>query len=529
MSDRFEVVVVGGGGAGLCAAAAARAMGARVTLLCKAPAGLANCTAYAGGGFTLGVEGVTPERHRTLTWETGRFMSQPHLLDVFSAEAPRRVQELRQYGVGLDVRRGGARVAGHAPPSGPGGMGMTLPLVRWAREHGVQIRDRAVVTHLCLDDAGISGVEYVDLVSGEISHLVAGAVVVATGGAGRLYGRTDNPVRTTGDGYALLYAAGLPLLDMEFVQFYPLGFAEEGLPTWFIPLNILDYTYLTNSAGERFLDPQLRSWGISSGREANLFARDRCAVAVARELEGGRQVFLHLEALTPHQWRDPLPADLRRYFPAHRDPASGPVRVAPVQHYFSGGVAINDRGETEIPGLLACGEVTGGVDGANRIGGNALTNITVFGLRAGEAAAAHGRSRLPQVREPAGPVPGATGTWVARWCSQQTDISPAGVKRRLNAVADRLLGPLRSGAGLKEALRAIDEISADFPLMTVRNRRDLLDALEVRNLAVVAELVARAALAREESRGVHFRSDFPHEDPAWQRHICLRAPEVLPP
>lgn len=398
---------------------------------------------------------------------------------------------------------------------------MTLPLVKWARDRGVEIRDRAVVTRLYLDDTGISGVEYIDLISGEACQLTAGAVVMATGGAGRLYGRTDNPVRTTGDGYALLYQAGLPLLDMEFVQFYPLGFAEGGFPTWFIALNILDYTYVTNSAGERFLEPQLQSWGISSGREANLFARDRCAVAVARELEAGRQVFLHLEALTPQQWRDPLPADLRRHFPAHRDPASGPVRVAPVQHYFSGGVGINDRGETEIPGLLACGEVTGGVDGANRIGGNALTNITVFGLRAGEAAAADGRRHLPLVRSVAGGR-ARVASAAARWRSHRTDVSPAGVKKRLNVIADRLLGPLRSGAGLKEAFRAFEEVSADLPLMTVRNRRDLLDALEGENLAVVAELVAKAALAREESRGVHFRSDFPSEDPTWRRHTCLR-------
>lgn len=512
-----DVVVIGGGGAGLCAAVAARAAGARVVLLTKTPAGMANCTAYAAGGFTLGVEGFAPERHRALTWETGRFLSDPRLLDVFSTEAPRRVLELCRYGVRVDLRRGGASVAGHAPSPGTGGMGMTLPLVRWAREHGVEIRERVVATGLLLDDSGVTGVEYVDLISGDVGCMAAGAVVVATGGAGRLYGRTDNPVRTTGDGYALLYAAGLPLVDMEFVQFYPLGFAEEGFPTWFIPLEILDYTYLTNSAGERFLDPQLRSWGISSGREANLFARDRCAVAVARELEAGREVFLHLEALTPEQWRDPLPAALRRHFPARRDPAAGPVRVAPVQHYFSGGVVINDRGETEVPGLYACGEVTGGVDGANRIGGNSLTNITVFGLRAGEAAAEWGRGRRRDVRGAT-----ATGARVARWRANQTDVTPAGVKKRLNAVADRLLGPLRSGAGLREALAAIEELSGLLPLMRVRSRRDLLDALEAQSLVQVAELVARAALAREESRGVHFRSDFPAEDPAWQRHITLR-------
>ncbi|MCL4423889.1 MAG: FAD-binding protein, partial [Firmicutes bacterium] len=372
-----------------------------------------------------------------------------------------------------------------------------------------------------------------------------------------------NPIRTTGDGYLLAWQAGAQLQDMEFVQFYPLGFAEPGFPIWFISLRSIDVAPLTNAAGERFLEPLLVQWGIKNGREANLFARDRAAVAIARERRQG-DVYLHLEKVPPENWQDQDLKGLLPLFPAWFPRREKPVRVAPVQHYFAGGVTIDTDGWTGVPGLFACGEVTGGVDGANRVGGNALSNLTVFGLRAGRAAAecaqgaargwprSHlaagetyppkdGGSRAERASKPAGTPVREAGPFdsggvfagaalpeldptslVKRWLSRRDGTSPQELRDKINDLAERCLGPLRDEAGLREAQRELSELWRLLGEISLHGSEDLLLALENRSLLFTAQLVAEAAWQREESRGVHYREDFPAERTQWQRHITLR-------
>lgn len=512
-----HVVVVGSGAAGLCAAIAAQKALAQVTLVSKTPVGWANCTTYAGGGFTLATGGMTPDEHRQITWATGRLLPVPELLDTLVAEAPALVASLQSYGVPYRERRGGISTAPYARHPLLGGEVLTRALRDYAAGLGVTLMAGHAVTALAVERERVVGVETLELGTGRAGYLPAGAVVLATGGGGRGYGRTDNPVRTTGDGYRLLYELGLPFQDMEFVQFYPLGLDEPGFPRWMLGLHLIDLVPLTNSRGERFLEPLLSAWGLASGAEANLVARDRATLAVSSEYHQGREVYLHLDALPAERWAEPQLAYISRMYPRHKKPADGPVRVSPIQHYFSGGVCVGSWGETAISGLYACGEVTGGVDGANRVGGNALTNCVVFGHRAGMAAAGacHGAGAQ---REPV-----QTLERCRQWTQGGDGPAPARLRLKLQHLADTYLGPIRDRAGLDTARSQLEKLGGELGRLRVGSARELAEAFEVAGLWTTLALVCAGASARRESRGVHFRVDHPAEDPAWQRHLRLEA------
>lgn len=491
------------------AAIAARQTGATVVLLSKTSAGLGGCTAYAGGGFTLAAGKVSPAEHRAQTWEIGRHVNQEQLLNLFSRDGEQALRELADWGVTIAIGDGHATVRGSAPKPIMGGAGFTKELAQIARAAGVQIVENVVVTKLLLGDGQVQGVQMTDWQTSEEITVAAGAVILATGGAGQIYQRTDNPSRVTGDGYALALEAGLPLMDMEFVQFYPLGWAEPNFPKWMIGLPILDHAQVTDQNGDEFLLDAIHSWGLKNGREANLYARDRSAQLVGRKWYEGGQVHLHLEEVDDLGWQHPSMQDLLAFYPAGVSPADyGPVRVAPIEHYFTGGVVIDTDGRTAIPGLYACGEVTGGVDGASRIGGNALTNIVTFGLRAGRAAAAE--------RHAAGEV-APTRAMVAA----SNGADPDQLRQAIKRVAEAGAGPVRHAAGMTKAIAELEELAPKLRQARVQSARDRLLALELPGLWMSARAVLQAALSREESRGVHFRTDFPEELPEWQRNILV--------
>lgn len=506
---KTDVLVIGAGGAGLTAAIAARQAGASVVLCSKTSVGLGGCTAYAGGGFTLAAGKVSPAEHRANTWSIGRHVNQPLLLDVLSAEGEQALRELQSWGVTLEIGDGHATVRGSAAKPIMGGAGFTRELAEIARQQGVRIVENVVATRILTDDSSAIGVSLVDWQTGKASAIAAGAVVLATGGAGQIYRRTDNPARVTGDGYALTLSAGLPLVDMEFVQFYPLGWAEQNFPKWMIGLPVIDQARVTDEQGEEFLLQAIHSWGLQNGREANLFARDRSAQIVGRKWYAGEQVLLHLEEVSEEVWRRPSMRELLAFYPQGVSPREyGPVKVAPIQHYFTGGVVIDPEGRTAIPGLYACGEVTGGVDGASRIGGNALTNIVTFGLRAGRAAAA-------ERREPVAVTLGLN----ARQSTEGTD--PALLRQRIKEIAEAYAGPVREAAGMEQAVAMLEGVRPDLRRLRQHSPQDRLLALEMPGLWMSARAVLQAAVTRLESRGVHYRTDFPEELPAWQRNVLV--------
>jgi succinate dehydrogenase/fumarate reductase flavoprotein subunit len=565
---RTDVVVIGSGGAGLCAAAAARAAGARVTLLTKGKAGVANCTAWAGGGLTVSPpadveweEGhevgetetlLTPEEHFRLSLDTGRGLNDPELLREMCDSGPSALRELeRDYGVLFDWNARGCSVRGFGREPLLGGVGLTTPLLAHLRQAGVEVVEGVVAREILFGSSGeVCGVAAVDVDGSACGpetpedgrslawRLVrAGAVIVATGGGGAIYGRTDNPPRLTGDGYRLLAAAGAILEDMEFVQFYPIGVAEPGLPARLLHAGFIGLIPLLDENGCDPLAGKWSEWGIGSGEEANLYARDLVAVALARHIDAGHEIYLHTEKL-PGAKVPPGYLELARgAFPRSFDPFIRPVRVAPTQHYFCGGAVITRRGEVlgtrggpegrdrrPVTGLFACGEVTAGVDGANRVGGNALTNIVVFGLAAGRAAAREALSRGTGVSAGGDALPSTFGSQATRsLVFSPNGPSPASLRVELQGLCDEGLGPVRSAKKLEDVLAGLSDLGRRLAGVGVRSRSDLLLALEFDSAVATAVYVAKAALARTESRGAHFRQDYPVEDPAWSgRHVSLR-------
>jgi succinate dehydrogenase/fumarate reductase flavoprotein subunit len=489
-----RVVVIGTGGAGLVAAIAARMSGAEVAVISKTSRGLGTCTAYSAGVFSLACGGVSSEEHYERTLKTGQFVNDPSLVKILSEETETALKTLAGWGVGIEFKRGMATVRFTARNEIMGGAGFVAELVSIAEKAGVRFEDWTVATSLRLLGDRVVGVEVQDWRTGRQECLGAGSVILATGGGGRLFSRTDNPSRITGDGYALALNAGANLRDMEFVQFYPVGWAEPGFPRWLADVGLVDYLRITDSKGDEFLKKALKEWGFRNGREGNLYARDLCARIMAeKDLEGG--VYAHLEDLTEDQWADPyleycLTLDSRLFKGVRR-----PLRVAPLEHYFCGGVVIDGCGRTSVGGLYACGEAAGGVDGANRVGGNALSSVVTFGLRAGHAAAEEGRSGFETL------VAGSARDFLA--ISEEGE-NPEKLRRELQEEAWAALGPIRENRKMERFLAYL----SDFRARRIRVDSSVgrLQALEMEGLFMTARTVAEAALKRETSLGTHYMS-----------------------
>ena len=516
MSD-YDVIVIGAGGAGLVAAVAAAREGAKVALLHKTRAGFATCTAYAGGGFSLAYGQVSPAQHFGKTLETGRSINRRDLLAVLCDEGARALTELRDWGISIRLsEKGHASVSASAPTPLMGGGGLTSELVAMATRLGVDLFENTIARHLEIDQGDIRGVHTYNWRSATSDYLTCRAAVLAGGGGGAIYRQTDNPARITGDSYALALQAGLALTDMEFVQFYPLGWNEPGFPCWMIGLPVIDHARLTDEGGHPFLHDALKEWGLKNGIEANLYARDRCARLIGQQLQRGK-VLLHLQDVPDELWAKSPFKEMRRFYPAGTDPHTfGPISLGPVEHYFTGGVVIDEHCRTAISGLYACGEVTGGVDGASRIGGNALTNIVVFGMRAGRHAASRPKVGVSQRVEPHGaPVPGAgMHILVARNALRDA------VHKGLETVRDR--------ATIETAVGEIENLRQQLTSLSASTPYEVLLLSEMPGMLLTALSVAKSALLREESRGVHYRSDFPHELSAWQKStfVTLRDGEI---
>ncbi|MDY9920839.1 MAG: FAD-dependent oxidoreductase [Synergistota bacterium] len=490
-----KIIVVGAGGAGLTAAIEASMAGADVTVITKTSAGLGTCTAYGAGFFTLPVGGMTREEHFTKTLEVGKGINDPSLVRVLSDKSEESLKRLAELGVKIEFTRGSANTRSTAPNELMGGAGFVGQLVEIAKRSNVKFIEWTVVTSLDLTKEKISGVSAVDWRTGSPLSLQADAVIIATGGGGQIYRRSDNPSRMTGDGYSLAKRAGLELIDMEFVQFYPIGWAEHGLPVWLADTGLVDHVRITDEAGDEFFLRAIKEWGYKNGAEANLFARDRCSVLMAKKEEKG-PVFAHLEDVSDEKWEDrglrySLTID-HRFFDHFRRP----VRISPIQHYMSGGIKIDTECRTEISGLFACGEATGGVDGANRIGGNAFSNIVTFGIIAGRNAA---KTEGWKTKFDHGPGP------ASHFESKEGGTLPSMLRSELQRTMWSKIGPIRTEKGIRDALNVILRIRESS--FSINSPYEMLLALEMQGLCDTAEAVAQAALSRKDSLGTHFRED----------------------
>ncbi len=524
---KTDVLVVGTGGAGLYAAIGAARSGRNVTVWDKGLVGRSGGTVSGAGVSAVGPwsdPGDSYDLHFQDTVKGGSYLSDQPLVRILTSEAHKRVMEMESWGLQFDKEPDGRyvldRAGGHSYPrvmaiSDRVGLQMTKVLRAQCLRLGVSHHPDVMTTRLLTKDGVLAGAMGVDLGSGEIVQVQTPAVVLATGGVGQLYPVTSNPVKVTGDGFELAFAAGADLINMEQVQFYPCGLVHPKSLHGFI-LGIQEYAHLYNADNERFMsryEPELLEHTT----------RDRLARGIYQEIVAGRGtehngVFLDATHLPEKTFRS---FQYEREICAERgfDYADKRVEIAPSAHFFMGGIAIGGDAQTRVPGLFAAGETAGGVQGGNRLSGNSLSEILVFGFRAGESAA-----RLAGKNGAPPPDPGEAVAEAARLKGLlqkgEGEWTAAQVKNRLRAVMQEHVYVSRTLNGLEAAARDLNEIKTDIlPGVGVNGSRfhqnySLLDYLELEKMITVGQMIVAAARTRRESRGAHYIEEFPEPDAA---------------
>ena len=504
-----HVLVIGSGGAGVRAAIEASPHGDTV-LISKTIVGKGGCTTMAEGGFNAVLrEADSCGIHFEDTMKGGAFLNDPDLVNILVREAPLRMGDLVKWGAVFDFTDadevaqrpfGGQRFPRTCYAGDRTGHEMMTTLVERLDSTDVTTLQEYTVIELLKDGDCVIGAMALDE-KGALVLLKADATILATGGGTKVYDISTNSSSGTGDGYAIGYRAGAELIDMEMVQFHPTGavFPYDARGRLVTEAVRGEGGVLLNSRGERFMknyDPQ----------RMELSTRDVVARAIASEIQGGRGspnggVYLDVTHLPREQIETRLPVMLEQFLRYGVDIRTTPMEVAPTAHHIMGGLRITPECRTTLPGLFACGEVSGGVHGANRLGGNALAETQVFGKRAGETAGKT-EKRLKRVDE----------TQVKRQ-QDRLDRFMNGTKStsRVRMLLQHAMWDganiFRNATELKKALAAAG-ILADKPVKA-QTPRNLAECCIVENMCLTASLICRSALIREESRGAHVRTDIP--------------------
>jgi succinate dehydrogenase / fumarate reductase flavoprotein subunit len=578
---RYDVVIIGAGGAGLRAAIAAREAGMRTAIVCKSLFGKAH-TVMAEGGIAASMGNANAndnwQTHFRDTMRGGKFLNNPRMAELHAKEAPERVWELETYGALFDRTQDGKisqrNFGGHEYPRlAHVGDRTGLELIRTLQQKIVSLQQdderltgsgegklkvfaELTVTELLRDGSGaIAGAFGYWRESGRFVVFHAPSVVLATGGIGKSFKVTSNSWEYTGDGHALALRAGSTLLNMEFIQFHPTGMVWPPSVKGILVTESVrgDGGVLRNSDGKRFMfdyvpavfrgqyaetEDEGDRWYTDpdhNKRPPELLPRDEVARAINSEVKAGRGtphggVFLDIASRrSPEEILKKLPSMHHQFKElADVDITAEPMEVGPTCHYVMGGVEVepDTAAAARVPGLFAAGEVAGGMHGSNRLGGNSLSDLLVFGRRAGIAAASYvaGLGGL----YPAAPdalVSAAAKSALAPFDTENGE-NPYTVHQELQQTMNDLVGIIRKAEEMQEALAQLQELKARARNVSVEGHRQFNPgwhlALDLQNMIAVSECVARAALLREESRGGHTRDDYPVMSNAWRQRnlIC---------
>ena len=564
-----DVLVIGAGGAGLRAAVEASAAGVSVGLVCKSLLGKAH-TVMAEGGMAAALGNVDDrdswETHFADTMRGGQYLNNWRMAELHAKEAPARVRELEAWGAVFDRTRDGRilqrNFGGHKYPRlAHVGDRTGLEMIRTLQDHGVHqgidVHMECTVVELLKDGERVVGAFGYDRERGRFRVFKANAVVLASGGIGRAFKVTSNSWEYTGDGQALAYRAGAELIDMEFVQFHPTGMVWPPSVKGILVTEGVrgEGGVLRNSEGRRFMfddipdlykhqtaDSEEEGWIYTQGdknarRPPELLTRDHVARCIVREIKEGRGsphggVFLDIawiKSRLPNgaeHIRKKLPSMYHQFKQlAGIDITATPMEVGPTTHYVMGGVRVDaDSQMSTVPGLFAAGEVAGGLNGANRLGGNSLSDLLVFGKRAGEYAAAFARE------QPAATIDDGQVEDVARAALEPLDRQGSGeapyqLQYELQDLMQNQVGIVRNDGELRGALEALQRLQERVKRVEAQGNREYNSgwhtALDLRNLMTVAEAVTRAAIERQESRGAHFREDHLGKDEEWGRTMLV--------
>jgi succinate dehydrogenase / fumarate reductase flavoprotein subunit len=554
----FDVIVIGAGGAGLRAAIAAHDAGARVAIVCKSLLGKAH-TVMAEGGIAAAMGNLYPEDnwqvHFRDTMRGGKMLNNWRMAQLHAQEAPERVIELEEWGAlfdrldnGLISQRdfGGHRYARLAHVGDRTGLEMIRTLQQRAVALGIDVFMECTVTQVFKDDGRVSGAFGYWRESGRFIVFHSPSVILATGGIGKSYQVTSNSWEYTGDGHALALRTGGSLINMEFVQFHPTGMVWPPSVRGLLVTESVrgDGGVLRNSEGRRFMfdyipeffkaetadnEAEADRWydDKSNRRPPELLPRDEVARAINSEIKAGRGsphggVFLDIASRrTPEFIRRRLPSMYHQFKElADVDITAEPMEIGPTAHYVMGGVEVDpDTGVSLVEGLYAAGEVAGGMHGSNRLGGNSLSDLLVFGRRCGLNAAYYAQrlgDKRPLVAE--SDVTAAAAHALAPFSSEGSE-NPYTIQHDLQDLMQRLVGIIRTESELRESLEEIQQLKARAEGLTVEGNRQYNPgwhlALDLVNMLLVSECIAKAALERQESRGGHTRDDFPGPDATW--------------
>ncbi len=481
---RTDVLVIGSGAAGLRAAIAAAQEGCGTLLVSKGTPALGSATILSDGFFASSGSGMDPAEHTRLTLETGYHLNRPEMVKLLAQETPARLEELARRGLVFAEGAGGMR----APRVRLGNTAVPHVLMRWAVDAGVTAVGWTTVADLTKVEGRVSGASAVS--KGRPVQILAKATVLCTGGASALYLSHDNPTTNVGDGYAIAARAGATLKDMEFIQFYPLVTSEPGKPRVLIGPPFADVGRIVNDRGEDLVE----KYGLSALKPLGLRARDRLSRALYQEQMAGRRVFLDLRSMTEEDWRHPgaAGAGVRAFYETRYGCRTEPLPVMPAAHFTMGGVVIDDSGRTGVEGLFAAGEVAWGLHGANRMGGNALSEALVFGARAGTAAASRARSASHRAMD--------RPSILSELSSAGT--TPLSVLKRLRETLWTHCGPVRTREGLARGAALIDQLKKE-PIACRDTHQEAM-VTTVSSALFVARRILESAQSRQESLGAHY-------------------------
>lgn len=548
-AERFDldVLVIGGGGAGAMAAIWAAKVVDRVGLVEKGVFGKSGCTpmgAYSMcAAFGYSDPADSPKVHMEDTIKQGRFINRQELVEMYAHEAPERVKELISYGAKFDREENGrlkqGMMPGHTYPracffdrrTGPMIMGTLARKAK--RTPRISIFEEVMIIDLVIQEEGphyAIGIRWADT-----TFIVfrTKAIVVTTGGGAQIYKHNTTSLDNTGDGLSLMFQAGAELTDMEFVQFYPTTVCFPKLPglgpTSPAFLRIRIGAKLYNALGEEFAKKKMPGWRFQA-------TRDLLSQAIYREIIEGRGsphggVYLDVTHLPPEEVKKEAAFGdyYKKLIQIGVDITKRAIETTVSAHFFMGGARVSAKGETNVPGLFAGGEAAAGYHGANRLGGNALSEILVSGSKAGQFAAAwaqgHGENGMGmEVLE------SRLNSWeekISQWKTKDHGLRPVEGKKRIQGLMWEKAGVVREGGKMREGLVALkalqEEGEGNLMICPVkRYNRELFDAFEFFHMIRVSSLILRAALTREESRGAHYREDFPFPDDAqWLVNIIL--------
>src|SRR4051812_43604048 len=557
-AHEYDVVVIGAGGAGLRAAIAAHEAGARTAIVCKSLLGKAH-TVMAEGGAAAAMGNVWPEDnwqgHFRDTMRGGEKLNNWRMAQIHAQEAPDRVWELEEWGALFDRTKdgkisqrdfGGHRYARLAHVGDRTGLEIIRTLQQRAVQLGIDVFMECTVTRLLKEGDRIAGAFAYWRETGSFLRFSAPAVVLATGGIGKSFQVTSNSWEYTGDGHAMALWAGASLLNMEFVQFHPTGMVwPPSVKGILITESVRgEGGVLRNSEGKRFMfdyipeffkaetadnEQEADAWyddHKNNRRPPELLPRDEVARAINSEIKAGRGsphggVFLDIASRRSAD-------DIKRRLPSmyHQfkelgdvDITKEPMEVAPTCHYVMGGIEVDaDTAAAKIPGLYAGGEVAGGMHGSNRLGGNSLSDLLVFGRRAGGSAAEYAQANKSKGRLSDETLAAAEEAALSPF-GHQGGENPYTIHRDLQETMNELVGIIRTASEVQQALDKIGVLKERAQNLHVEGGRRYNPgwhlALDLPNMLRVSECIARAALEREESRGGHTRDDFPSPTPEW--------------